>query len=120
MLKVRSFFYLQGFRVLLLKLELLWAPRVINCPQTLHGAALSGQPTPNIFAFNCPQPCTIVVAFAGSSMGSASCSTTCSVVCPEQVYIRQLRGLQLGKAHNTRLKAHTQFVQQDLGAAGQW
>jgi hypothetical protein len=31
----------------------------------------------------------------------------------------QLRGLQPGKVHNARLTAHTQFVQQALGAAGQ-
>jgi hypothetical protein len=33
--------------------------------------------------------------------------------------VHQLRGLQQGKVHNARLKAHTQFVQQALGAAGQ-
>jgi hypothetical protein len=33
--------------------------------------------------------------------------------------VRQLRGLQQGKVHNARLTAHTQFVQQTFGAAGQ-
>jgi hypothetical protein len=33
--------------------------------------------------------------------------------------VHQLRGLQQGKVHNARLKAHAQFVQQALSAAGQ-
>jgi hypothetical protein len=33
--------------------------------------------------------------------------------------VRQLRGWRQGTVHNARLKAHTQFVQQALGAAGQ-
>jgi hypothetical protein len=51
-------------------------------------------------------------------MGSASCSTT--VLSCAQNTARQLRGLRQGKIHNARLKAHTQFVQQALGAAGQY
>jgi hypothetical protein len=41
------------------------------------------------------------------------------VLCCAQNTVRQLRGLQQGKVHNARLKAHTQFVQQAFGAAGQ-
>jgi hypothetical protein len=38
MLKLRGFVYLQASCALLLELEMLWGPRVINCPQILHGA----------------------------------------------------------------------------------
>jgi hypothetical protein len=105
MLKVRSSFYLQGLCVLLLKLELLC--RVINCPLTLP--ALLGQSTPNIFAFNCPQPCALL------SLSQALAWVKPHVAQPvlfcAQNTVRQLRGLQQIKVHNARLKAHTVVLQ---------